>query len=266
MSETMKKVGGTGIKSRKVAGADAGNQEAPVKKVRKRHEPSSASLLRHGARDNQRFADAMYLAKEGLGVDGLQKLLGYPKSMVLNLFHASGIPLAAGRRKTSLSSYLRDPIFHMHLGLFLALLKETSQKLGTNRLDAQTFVTAVKAVKATVNQPLIDVSADVLYTLADSYTRNTTTIHTCRTCSTDYVMVGLDSGLVRKLPLGCPTCRLIGAMAGGVGAKTDGAAKRLPKKLAQLNLNKPLSRYPAQTPPNTLVKAVLAMVTTSPSN
>ncbi len=242
--------------------AAPGKAKDDKKRRRKANQPSSASLFRHEARDSQRFADAMYLAKEGLSVDALQQLTGYQKSMVLNLFHASGIPLAAGRRKSSLGSYHRDPIFHMHLGLFLVLLKETAQKLGTSRLDSHTFVTAVKAAKATVNQPLLEVSADILFTLADSYAKGTTSIHTCRTCVTDYVMVGMDSGLVKKLPLGCPTCRLIGAMAGGVGAKADGAAKRLPKKLAQLNLDRPLSRFPAQTPPNTLVKAVLAMVTT----
>lgn len=244
---------------------DAASDETKSKPARKRRKaatPSKASLMRFEANDPERFADTQLLASWGLSVRCINQLTGYPDSMILNLHHICGLPLVGGRRKSSVADYVRNPIYHIGLSLFVVMVDRLKKLADETQLTARTFVTAVRASRCIVNEQVLDIPGDLLFRVAESYINGTSELVSCRRCnSCTYISVGMDSGLLRKNEFDCPNCRLIGAMAGGVGAKTEGVSKRIPKKLSQLNLDRSLQRFSTASPPTPLVRAVLEMVT-----
>lgn len=237
-------------------GAPTARKPAPTK-----HAPVAGQAQLHDRymlANQQKLSDALALAQCGLGLRGVHLLTGYPTTFLSGLFRQAGVQAQSGRRKTSLGDLIRNPLYHAAAGHFVAALHRLMATPGA-RLDARVFVTALRKHCLDTTGSIAEIHPDLLFALACSVADGTTTMQFCRSCRCDFALITDPSSLVSGNPYGCPGCREIGAVVGGVGSKSKARRKAdiLPTGISDLNIGKPLVRFPSQSPPKQVLQATL---------
>lgn len=214
---------------------------------------------RYMLNDRQKLADALALAQCGLGLRGVQILTNYPVSFLSQVFATIGLKAQSGRRKTCLADVIRNPMFHASLGHFVATLSSLMSR-NAGKLDARVFATAVRMHCVSTHRSVVQIHPDLLFAAACSFNDGTTTIRFCPTCRSNYAHITDPSSLVNGNAYGCPCCREMGALVGGVGTKARKRTELAPASIADLNICKPIARFPSQSPPKPVVQTTLRML------
>lgn len=235
--------------------------QTPPASRKKLRAPAGRSTVhdRYLLNDQQKLADAMALAECGLGLRGVQILTNYPVSFLSNMFDRAGMKAQSGRRKTCLGDQIRNPMLHASLGHFVGTLGALMSRNGA-KLDARVFSTALRVHCISTNGTMAQIHPDLLFAAACSYADGTASIKFCTTCRSNYAHFTDPSSLVGGCAYGCPGCRETGAVVGGVGTRARRKTDLTPSSIGDLNIGKPLVRFPSQCPPKQVVQSTLRML------
>lgn len=207
--------------------------------------------------DAIRLQDALVLARCGLGIRSIHVLTGYTSSFLTQLYNDAGIRAQGGRSKTRLSDCLRDPVHHATLGNFLATV-DFLFATGPRKLNSRIFVTALRTHVITTSNVAAQIEIDHLFTAAQSMAEGKIQLRFCTSCRTNFAHCIEPSSLAQGKPYGCPGCREMAVMASpGDRSRSKSKPDSHPSCIADLNIDRPMSRFRSQSPDRDLIHQVL---------
>lgn len=204
----------------------------------------------------EQVADAKALVTLGFPPVVIRDVTGWPECFVRRLHDGSGIRSTGGKKRSNLSDFVREPIYHAAISQFVMAIEQQMAFWGDKWLSARVLLRAYQYAQTTMPEAMEHLPLTGIYSVAKSVVAGTSKSQVCKQCRSNYAHFPLESCLTGTVVFDCPTCRLIQMM---LPTAKQGEVVAAPTSFVDLKLRSPFPRFVSRGADSGEVRAVISL-------